>query len=573
MSLPETTHPTEDLSLQQLEAAENPEPSAFGAILSEFEQEHKAETPAETLHGTVVTVNAESVVVDIGRKMEGVLPVAQFQDAAGKVSVKPGDVLNVVVRGRNPEGYYELSTLKVKRPTDWTGFETAFAEKAIIAGTVTEVVKGGLRVDVGVPAFLPASRSGTRDPIEMEKLVGQEIRCRITKLDTADEDVVVDRRGVLEEEAAQAKEKAFQSLQEGSVVHGTVRTLMDFGAFVELGGVDGLLHISDISWNRVAKVGDMLSVGDAVEVKILKIDPATKRISLGMKQLTPEPWVEATQSLAAGQKIRGKVVRLADFGAFVEIKPGVDGLIPLSSMAWGKRIRKASDVLNVGDVVDVVVVDVKLAEKRISLSLKEALGDPWQDVETRLPVGKVVEDVPVTNLAKFGAFVDLGEGIEGMIHIADITSEKRLEHPKEMLATGQKVRALILEVDKERRRIRLGMKQLEPTVVDKFIEEHKLGDTLSGRVISVSGEMAKVEVSEGIAATCRLPKDEPKQNAAAESPRNADLSSLTAMLSARWKQGGAGETADAPKLRTGEVRSFRISKLDAAAKRIEVELQ
>ncbi len=548
-----------------------PEPSAFGAILTEFEQEHKA-AASESLQGTVISVTAENVVVDIGRKMEGVLPVAKFTDKQGKVTVKAGDVMSVVVRGRNEEGYYELSTLHVKRPTDWTGFEKAFADKEVIGGTVTEVVKGGLRVDIGVSAFCPASRSGARDPIEMEKLVGAEIRCRITKLDTADEDVVVDRRGVLEEEAVLAKEKAFAGLVEGAIIHGTVRTIMDFGAFVDLGGVDGLLHISDISWNRVAKVTDMLSLGDSVEVKVLKIDPAAKRISLGMKQLTPDPWTLATQNLKAGDRIKGKVVRIADFGAFVEVAPGVDGLIPLSSLAWGKRVRKASEVVKVGDAVEVVVAEVKPADKRISLSLKEALGDPWEDVEAKFPVGKVAEEVAVTNMAKFGAFVDMGEGIEGMIHIADITSEKRLEHPKEMLAVGQKVRALILEVDKERRRIRLGMKQLEPTVVDKFIEEHKVGETLSGRVISATAEMAKVEVSEGIAATCRLPKDEPKQAAAPE-PARSDVSSLSAMLSARWKQGGATETAaGTPKLRTGEVRSFRITLLDAAAKRIEVEM-
>lgn len=569
MTFPETTQPAENAPVPDREDA--PEPSAFGAILTEFEQEHKT-SATESLHGTVITVGPEFVVVDIGRKMEGVLPVANFTDAKGNVKIKAGDVLDVVIRGRNAEGYYELSTLHVKRPTDWTGFEKAFAEKSVIAGTVTEAVKGGLRVDVGVIAFLPASRSGARDPIEMEKLVGQEIRCRITKLDTADEDIVVDRRSVLEEENAAAKERAFASLTEGSVMHGTVRTLMDFGAFVDLGGVDGLLHISDISWNRVAKVTDMLSVGDSVEVKVLKIDPASKRISLGMKQLTPDPWTLATQNLKAGDRIKGKVVRLADFGAFVEVAPGVDGLIPLSSMAWGKRVRKPGDVVKVGDIVEVVVAEVKPADKRISLSLKEALGDPWEDVESKFPVGRVVETATVTNMAKFGAFVDLGEGIEGMIHIADITSEKRLEHPKEMMATGQKVRALVLEVDKERRRIRLGMKQLEPTVVDKFIAEHKVGETLSGRVISATNEMAKIEVAEGIAATCRLPKDQPKGgDAAAAAASKVDLSSMTAMLSARWKQGGAGES-NAARLRTGEVRSFRISMLDAAAKRIEVEI-
>ncbi len=568
MSVSNTPDPVQD------EMVSAPETSTFGDILSQFEQEHKA-NPNEALQGTVVAVTAENIVVDIGRKLEGLLALAPFQDAKGDVRVKVGDVLPVMITGRG-EGYFELSTLRVKRPTDWTEFEKAFAEKAIVAGTVAEVVKGGLRVDVsGIRAFMPASRSGAKDAVEMEKLVGQEIRCRITKLDVADEDLVVDRRSVLEEESAKQKEQAFQSLQEGTVVHGAVRTITEFGAFVDLGGVDGLLHVGDMSWNRV-KAADIVSVGDSVEVKILRIDPNTRKISLGMKQLQPDPWTVATQSLKVNDRVKGKVVRLADFGAFVEIQPGVDGLVHLSSMAWGKRVKKPSDIVKVGDVVEAVILDIKPADKRISLSLKEALGDPWDEADKKFPVGTILEEVPIVNLAKFGAFVDLGDGLEGMVHIADITSEKRLEHPKDMLAAGQKVRVLVLEVDKEKRRIRLGMKQLEPTVMDTFLAEHKIGDTVNGRVVSVDAHKAKVELAEGVTAICPIPKDEPAAAAAAaeasDRPKVA-VTDLGAMLAQRWKSGPAESVAASPKLRPGEVRAFVIKSFDLARKTVEVALE
>lgn len=552
-----------------------PETSTFGDILTQYEEDKKAAAAAgESLKGTVVAITPENIVVNIGRKMEGVLALTPFQDRDGAIALKVGEEIPVTITGRNAEGYYELSTLKVKRPTDWTQFEKAFAEKSIIAGTVTEVVKGGLRVDVGVRAFMPASRSGTRDPIEMEKLVGQEIRCRITKLSIEEEDVVVDRRSVVEEEATAVKEKAFAQLQEGGVVHGAIRTVTEYGAFVDLGGVDGLLHIADMSWNRVQSASDLVSAGDSVEVKILKIDPKTRKISLGMKQLQPDPWTVATQTLKVNDRVNGKVVRIADFGAFVEVAPGVDGLVHLSSLAWGKRVKKVSDVVKVGDVVEAVILDIKPADKRISLSLKEALGDPWEDVEKKFPVGMIIEEAVITNLAKFGAFVDLGNGLEGMVHIADITSEKRLEHPKEVLSSAQKIRALILEVDKDKRRIRLGMKQLEPTVMDTFIAAHKVGEEISGRVVSVDLHKAKVEVAEGVTAICVLPKDEPVAAAASAAPEKpkVELSQLSAMLSQRWKTGPEEKAQRVAKLRAGEVRGFRITALEPSRKTIEVEM-
>jgi small subunit ribosomal protein S1 len=548
--------------------------TSFGDILNQFEHDHPGKARVgQALEGTVIAVNSESVFVDVGRKIEGIIPTQQLTDSSGKPSVKAGDKVLVSITGRNDEGYYELSTIRVERPKDWSGLEAAFAEHRIIGGVVTEVVKGGLRVDIGTPAFMPASRSGAKDAAEMEKLVGQEIRCRITKLEVANEDVVVDRRSVLEEEAKQSRETIFQGVQESMVLRGTVRSVMDFGAFVDLGGVDGLLHVTDISWSRIGKPSDVLKVGDSIEVKVLKVNRDTHKISLGMKQLQHDPWTVAAEKFKVGDRVHGTVSRLTDFGAFVTLQPGIDGLIHISEMSWSKKLRKPGDAVSVGDNVDVVVLGVNAAEHRISLGLKQTLGDPWEEAQQKFQVGSVVEG-PVTSLANFGAFIDLGNGIEGMIHIGDITREKRLDHPREMLKTGQVVKASVLELDREKHRIRLGMKQLEPTSADEFISEHQPGETVTGRVVEVKQEKAKVELGEGVFATCRISVDISKESGAAAGSPKADLSSLTAMLNAKWKQGGASEepgNKQAP-AKAGQVRTFRIVSLDPSQKKIQLEL-
>ena len=507
--------------------------SSFAELLSEFEQEHKA--AGETLQGTVVAVTPDAVYVDIGRKNDGVLPAEQFRNETGQINIKAGTPLLVTIKGRNNEGNYELSTVRVERPKDWTALEKAFSDKLTIGGVVIETTKGGLRVDVGVRAFLPASRSGVKDQATMEKLVGQEIQCRIIKLDTANEDVVVDRRVVLEEEEGKVKDRVFQQLEEGQTVHGKVRGLTEFGAFIDLGGVDGLLHVADISWSRVNKPADVLSVGSEVDVKILKINRETHKISLGIKQLVPDPWSQVTEKFKEGDRVQGKVARLADFGAFVELLPGVDGLVHLSELSWSKKIRKPADIVKVGDTVEVVVLKVDPVEKRISLGLKQAAGDPWMDAENKYIPGTQVEG-PVTSLTKFGAFVDLGDGLEGMIHIADITREKRLEHPKDVLTVGQVVKAMVLDLDKERRRIRLGMKQLEPTSVDEYIADRRVGEVVTGRVVDISANRAKVELGDGVMATC-LVAEQQAGSAATAGQGGADIQSLTAMLTAKWKSG------------------------------------
>ena len=485
-----------------------------------------------------------------------------------RAELKPGTKVIVSIRGRDESGTYLLSTIKVETPKDWTGLEAAFAEKRTIGGTVLEVVKGGLRVDVGVRAFMPASRSGAREQADLEKLVGQQIECRITKINAAEEDVVVDRRVILEELERQAKEEAFGQLEEGAIVRGTVRSLTDFGAFVDLGGVDGLLHVSDMSYSRNVKPGEVVKAGEEIEVKILKISRETHKISLGLKQLSPDPWTLAISKYTQGSRIRGKVSRVLDFGAFVELEPGVEGLIHVSEMSWSKKNVRAVDILKPGEMVDVVVLNVNPTDKRIALGLKQALGDPWEEALKKYPVGTAVE-APVTSLAKFGAFVELGEGIEGMIHIADITGEKRLNHPNEVLKQGQTVKAVVLEADKERRRFRLGMKQLEPTSIDEYLAEHKTGEVVSGRVVNVSGDRMKVELGEGVTAFAPVPE---KRKEASAGAQKADLSSLTEMLAQKWKSGG-GAAESGESIRAGQIRSFKIVQIDAEKKRIDLEVQ
>ena len=543
---------------------------SFKDILSQFEQS-KSSKPQEAgkgREGTVIAVTVDSVLVDIGFKTEGILPLTAFQSSGQAVTA--GDKLVVSIKGRDPEGYYELSLGKIERPKDWAALARAFAEKTTIVGTVTAVVKGGLSVDVGVRAFMPASRSGARDAAEMAKLVEQEIRCRITKLDEAEEDVVVDRRVVVEEEDRAMKERRYSEVSAGATVRGTVRSLTDYGAFIDIGDVDALLHVSDISRSRVSKPADVLSVGQEVEVKILKIDSEKRRISVGMKQLEPDPWDSAAAKYQPGERVRGTVTRVMEFGAFVELEPGIEGLIHVSEMSWAKKVRTASDIVKPGDIVEAVILGVSAGERRLSLGLKQALGDPWADVAQKFAVGSVIEG-PITSLTKFGAFVQLSEGVEGMIHVSDISAEKRINHPQDVLKVGQAVKAQVLEVDIEKRRLKLGIKQLVPTSIEEYIAERREGSVVSGRVMDISGEQARVELGEGIQGTCRIAVERPaKEKTLVES--KTDVASLSSMLKAHWK-GGAGAGGSKPEaVRAGQIRNFRIAKLDPAAKKIELEL-
>src|SRR5580698_3608421 len=560
--------------------------SSFADMLSAFDREHTHRAASKQLEGTVVSLSADQVFIDIGYKMEGVLPRSAFENNAE--SVHPGDAFPVSITGRNEEGYYDLSRFRVAQPRDWSGLDVAFADKTAVSGTVTEVVKGGLSVDVGVRAFMPAGRSGTRDAAELEALVGQPITCRITKLDVADENVVVDRRVVLEEQARGALNERRAGLREGDTVTGTVRTLMPYGAFVEIEpGLDGLLHISDISRARVAKPEDVLSVGEQLTLRVLKIDPGTGKISLGLKQLQPEPWETAAERYLTGQRVAGDVTRLTDFGAFVELEPGLEGLIHISEMAWDKKVRHPGDMLSQGDRVDAVVLSVKPPTAsdagRISLGLKQTLADPWLEVERKFPVGSQIEG-PVTKIMNFGAFIEIAPGADGLVHISEIVADRRINHPRDVLREGQRVKALVLAIDSEKRQIKLSMKQLIPTSIDEYIAEHKVGDRVSGRVVELTASGAVVELGEGIRGTCgaagtgragNVPaaqKPAPTSSSAEQTPAAPNLSQLSSMLKARW-QGSAPAPSAAPEpLAEGQIRTFKIVKLIPDSKKIEVEL-
>jgi small subunit ribosomal protein S1 len=551
---------------------------SFADILNEFE---RASRPAQKtagpknkgrgkrggprpLRGTVVGVSGDFVLVDYGGKAEGVIPAADLRDKDGTLSVKRGDSFDVTVTGFNSEGMAKLSRVAGPRPRDWDGLMRAFENKEVVAGRVTGLVKGGLTVDVGTRAFMPASRSGVRDAADMEKLVGQEIRCRIIKLDIDDEDVVVDRRSVMEEEASQVRQNTLQALEEGSVVRGTVRSLAGYGAFIDIGGVDGLLHVGDISWSRVTDPSSELAVGDVLDLKVLKVDKQGGKISLGLKQMSPDPWVEASAKLNPGDRVTGEVTRLADFGAFVEVLPGVEGLIHVSEMSWTKRVQRPGDVLKKGERVEAVVLKVDTAGQRLSLGLKQVLGNPWDTIKDRYPDGKIIEG-KVTRLAKFGAFVELEEGIDGLIHVSEFTSERRIQSPSDMVKVGQVVRAVVLSADPETRRLKLGMKQLEATAADQFAQSAAVGDRVTGRVLHVLGNKVTVQLGEGVEGVCVV------ETASGGVP-GVSSGSLADQLAAAWKGSATqsvGGTGSEP-YREGQLRSFTIKSVDAAGKKIEL---
>ena len=526
----------------------------------------KGRAPARPpLLGTVVGVSEDYVLVDYGAKSEGVISSSDLRNPGGDFTIKVGDTFNVAITGFNKEGMATLSRVVGPRPRDWEGLARAFENKDIIAGRVSGMVKGGFTVDVGARAFLPASRCGIRDSAEMEKLVGQEIRCRIIKLDVDDEDVVLDRRSVVEEEAAQLRRTVIETLQEGSVVRGTVRSLAQYGAFVDIGGIDGLLHVGDLTWSRVADPASELSVGDVLDLKVLKVDKQAGKISLGLKQMSPDPWEEAVSKLSPGDRVTGEVKRLADFGAFVEILPGVEGLIHVSEMSWTKRIQRPGDVLKLGERVEAVVLKVDAAGGRLSLGLKQVLGNPWDTLKERYPVGKIIEG-KVTRLAKFGAFVEVEEGVDGLIHISEFTNEKRIQTPGEVVKVGQVVRAVIVSADPELKRLKLSMKQLEATPADQFVQDVSVGDQVTGRVVRVRGNEVRVQLGEGIEGVCTI------TTGVTETPAVAG-GSLAEQLAAAWKGGGAKsppKSGGAEPYVEGQLRSFTIKAIDPTQRRIEL---
>jgi small subunit ribosomal protein S1 len=438
------------------------------------------------------------VVVDVGYKSEGLIPIGEFLDEHGQVTVQPGDIVDVLLeRTEDRDGYVVLSREKAEKMKIWDEVERAYTEKKVVVGRVIERIKGGLAVDIGVRAFLPGSQVDVRPVRNLDALRGQELRMRVIKVNKKRGNIVLSRKVLIEEENAERKKHTLESLTEGKVLRGVIKNLTDYGAFVDLGGIDGLLHITDMSWGRIGHPSELFSVNQEIDVVVLKYDPATERVSLGYKQLVPDPWSTVDERYPVGARVRGRVVSLADYGAFVELEPGVEGLIHVSEMSWSKRVKHPSKILSVGDTVEAMVLGVDSTARRIALGLKQVETNPWQQLEARYPVGSTIRG-RVRNLTEFGAFVEVEEGIDGLIHISDISWSKRVKHPSEVLKKGDVVEAMVLNIDAENQRLSLGLKQLQTDIWDEFFSQHQVGDVVEGKVVRLTNFGAFVELADGI---------------------------------------------------------------------------
>src|SRR6266849_8497996 len=452
--------------------------------------------------GTVIKITATHVVVDISFKSEGLVPIAEVTDAHGNIKFQPGDPIEVMVqRGENEEGSVLLSHERAQRVRVWENIEKAYHTKEAIKGTVVERVKGGVSVDIGVKAFMPGSQVDTHPVRNLDTLKGQEIEVRVIKLNKKRGNIVVSRKAIMDEEVAVKREKTLEHLQEDSILTGTVKNLTDYGAFVDLGGIDGLLHITDMSWGRLTHPRDLVHVGDQIQVKVLKFDPEKLRVSLGFKQLTPDPWLDAAERYPIGARVRGRVLSVTDYGAFVELEQGIEGLVHVSEMSWSKRMKHPSKMLNVANEIECVVLNVNSNERRISLGLKQLESNPWESLHEKYPLGSTVEG-RVRNLTDFGAFIEIEDGIDGLVHVSNLSWTKRVKHPSEVLKKGDRVKAIVLAIEPDKRRLSLGVKQLQPDVWETFFEQHHVGDVLHGKVLRVATFGAFVEIAEGIEGLC-----------------------------------------------------------------------
>jgi len=500
----------------------------------------------EVIEGRVLKVTPTEVIVDFGYKSEGLVPIEQVREPDGSVNVKPGDTLDVVVDHRQQEidGYVLLSHERARRIRAWDTLEKAYREHLLVNARVLGRIKGGLAVDVGVKAFMPGSHADVRPVHNLDSLVGQDLPVKIVKLNRRRGNVVVSHRLAVEEEQAARRAAILAALEEGALVTGVVKSLADYGAFVDLGGIDGLLHVSDISYGRVTHPSEVLHVGDEITVKVLKFDREKGRISLGLKQAMPDPWEHAAERYPVNHRVIGRVVSITDYGAFVELEPGVEGLIHVSEMTWSRRLKHPSKVVKVGDQVEAVVLGVQPKERRISLGIKQLEPDPWTTVESRYSVGSVVEG-RVRKLTDFGAFVEIEEGIDGLVHVSDLSWTKRIKSPSEVLKKGQIVQAVILNIDAAARRLSLGIKQLQPDAWETFFRSHMVGDIVRGKVCRAATFGVFVELAPGVEALCH----------------NSEI------------PGAADRRRDEPALPLGEEFDFKIIRLNEAEKKIGLSLQ
>ncbi|MDR3678228.1 MAG: 30S ribosomal protein S1 [Acidobacteriota bacterium] len=500
--------------------------------------------PGDVVQGKVLKVSDGEVIIDLGLKTEVSAPFSEFLNADGQVSVAPGDTVDIWIEQYNEEtGRVEISHQKAARRKVWEDIEKAFREQTSITGKVLDRIKGGLTVDVGVPAFLPASHADARTHSNIDSLKGQEITCKIIKINRKRNNVVVSRKLVLEEELNRRKGELAERLVEGAELVGKVKNLADYGVFVDLGGMDGLLHITDLSWGRVSNPAEVVQVGQEIRVKVLKHDLEKGRVSLGLKQLTPDPWEMVPNTYHVDDRVTGRVVSLTDYGAFVELEPGVEGLIHISEMSWSKRLRHPSKILKIGDSVDVGVLEVNMPKRRISLSLKASLPDPWSTVAEKYAVGAVVQG-RVRNLTDFGAFVEIEDGVDGLIHLANLSWNRNIKHPSEVLKKGQTVEAQVLALDPTNRRLALGLKQLEEDPWQTFFSKIHVGDMVHGKVTRQVSFGAFVELQDGIEGLCHVSEME-------------------------HEHGGSGNA----KVEVGSEHEFRVIRLSAGDRKIALSMK
>jgi small subunit ribosomal protein S1 len=458
----------------------------------------------EVLDGRVLKISGEEVFIDVGYKSDGIAPLSEFKRVDGEISLQPGDVVAVMVEsGHTSEGYVRLSHERAARLKVWDNLEKALEQQLTVSGLVLARVKGGLSVDIGVEAFMPGSQLDVRPVRNIEQFVGQNIPVKIVKLNRKRGNAVVSRRLAIHQEVEARKSLTVEALYEGAIVTGAVKNLTEYGAFVDLGGIDGLLHVTDISYGRITHPSEVLHVGDEITVQILKFDPQKERISLGMKQLMPDPWEGITERFAIGARVPGRVMSVTDYGAFVEIDSGVEGLIHISEMTWSRRMKHPSKLVRPGDEVETVVLEVNSKERRISLGLKQLEANPWTTVEHRYSVGSVVEG-RVRNMTEFGAFIEIEEGIDGLVHISDLSWTGRIKHPGDVLRKGSVVQAVILAIDAPHQRLSLGIKQLQPDAWETFFQQHSVNDMVRGKVLRLAGFGAFVEVAEGVEGLCHF---------------------------------------------------------------------
>jgi small subunit ribosomal protein S1 len=488
-------------------AEKEPSMDDFAAALESFEQE-QAQTEAalndeQILPGTILKITAQYVVVDIGYKSEGVVPVSEVTDSEGNISVQPGQEIPVVRdQGHTEEGYINLSYHKAQRLKAWDDIEKAYNDKASVKARVIDRIKGGLTVDIlGARAFLPGSQVELRPVRNLDGMKNTELDVRIIKLNKKRGNIVVSRKQLLEEEQGEKRAKTLDQLAEEAILTGTVKNLTNYGAFVDLGGIDGLLHITDMSWGRLTHPRDLVQVGDQIQVKVLKFDREKQRVSLGFKQLTPDPWLDAMERYPIGAHVKGRVISVTDYGAFIELEQGIEGLVHVSEMTWSKRMKHPSKMVNVNDQLEAVVLNVNVTERRISLGLKQLESNPWETLHEKFPIGHIVEG-KVRNLTDFGAFIEIEEGIDGLVHVSNLSWTKRVKHPSEVLKKGDKVKAIVLAIEPDQRRLSLGVKQLQPDVWETFFDQHRVGDVIHGKVLRLASFGAFVEIADGVEGLC-----------------------------------------------------------------------